>query len=84
MFLASWVAGISQQRTEAEEDIYFTAKADSNKDGKVTGADVVYMASAIAGIPGYEITGSITNPRQYWEDQPNDQSNDKSDDQNDN
>ena len=53
MFLASWVAGIQQQVDEAEKDPYFYAKADVNNDGSVNGADVVYMASAIAGLPGF-------------------------------
>ena len=44
---------------EATADNYFALKADVNGDGQTNGADVVYMASSVAGLPGYVISGNI-------------------------
>ncbi len=42
----------------ANKDPDFTKRADVNKDGDVSAADVVYMASSLAKIPGYEMKTS--------------------------
>jgi hypothetical protein len=50
-FLASYVAGNNNEITEyANKDPYFVEKADFTGDGGVSGADVVRMASVIAGL----------------------------------
>lgn len=49
-FWASYIAGNSKITDYANNDPYFVEKADFTGDGKVSGADVVRMASAIAGL----------------------------------
>ena len=44
---------------EATADNYFALKADVNGDGQTNGADVVYMASSVAGLSGFVISGNI-------------------------
>ena len=63
VFLASWVAGIEQQKYLSELDPYFDLKGDVNNDNSVNGADVVFMASTVANIQGYEISGDISIQR---------------------
>ena len=68
MFLASWVAGNNEVVNTATNDPYFYDKADVNNDGAVNGADVVYMASSVAGLPGFNV-GPI-EPEPQPEPQP--------------
>ena len=78
MFLASYVAGLQPYVTEGNQDPYFTEKADVTKDGNVGLADVVYMASNIAGLPGFEIPPNEPEPepeKQYTQT-PGDVNND--------
>ena len=46
---------------EATADNYFALKADVNGDGQTNGADVVYMASSVAGLSGFDIIGDAAS-----------------------
>ena len=39
-----------------------TIIGDINKDGMVSGADVIYLASYIAGIPGFNLSEPVLEP----------------------